>query len=88
MPELNAIEVFMDPYPKEKSRKLYELETLKKILQCKPLIPDVYLPNLEECEWLLDNLPKKGLFFRTFFDYEICSNAPDDFPGKKIWILE
>jgi hypothetical protein len=88
VPELNAIEVFTDPYLKEKSRKLYELETLKKVLPYKPLILDVYLTNLQEGKWLLDNLPKKGLFFKAYFDYEIYSNLPNGFPGKKIWIPE
>ena len=88
MPELDAIEVWMDPYPIEKSRKLYELEMLKKILQYKPLILDVYLPNLKEAKWLLDNLPKKRLFFKAWFDYEIYINLPDDFPGRKIWLPE
>lgn len=85
--ELDAIEVFMDPYPIE-SRKLYELNILKKILQYKPLILDVYLPNLKEGEWLLDNLPKNRLFFKAWFDYEIYTNLPDDFPGRKIWLPE
>jgi len=88
VPELDAIEVFMDPYPIEKSRKLYELEILKKILQYKPLILDVHLPNLKEGEWLLDNLPKNRLFFKRWFDYEIYTNLPDDFPGRKIWLPE
>ncbi len=88
VPELDAIEVFMDPYPIEKSCKLYELEILKKILQYKPLILDVYLPNLKEAKWLLDNLPKKGLFFKAWFDHGIYTNLPDDFPGKKIWLPE
>lgn len=87
VPELDAIEVFMDPYPIE-SRKLYELNILKKILQYKPLILDVYLPNLKEGEWLLDNLPKNRLFFKAWFDYEIYTNLPDDFPGRKIWLPE
>jgi len=85
--ELDAIEVFMDPYPIE-SRKQYELNILKKILQYKPLILDVHLPNLKEGEWLLDNLPKNGLFFKAWFDYEIYKNLPDDFPGRKIWLPE
>ena len=88
MPELDAIEVWMDPYPIEKSRKLYELKILKKILKNKPLILDVYLPNLKEAKWLLDNLPKKRLFFKAWFDYEIYINLPDDFPGRKIWLPE
>lgn len=87
VPELDAIEVFMDPYP-IKNRKLYELKILKEILQYKPLILDVHLPNLKEGEWLLDNLPKNRLLFKAWFYYEIYTNLPDDFPGKKIWLPE
>lgn len=87
VPELDAIQVWMDPYPIE-SRKLYEFNILKKILQYKSLILDVYLPNLKEGEWLLDNLPKNRLFFKAWFDYEIYTNLPDDFPGREIWLPE
>ena len=88
VPELDAIKIYMDPYPIEESRKLYEINILKKILQYKPLILDVYLLNLKEGEWLLDNLPKNRLFFKAWFDYEIYNNLPDDFPGRKIWLSE
>jgi hypothetical protein len=88
IPELDIIEVMIDPYPIEESRKFYELEILKEILKYKSLMIDVYLPNLEEYRWLLDNLPKKGLFFRAMFDYDIYTTLPEDFPGKQIWIPE
>jgi len=86
IPELDAIEVFMDPYPTLNKRRLYELKMLKRILAHKPLVLDVHLASVKEGEWLLENLPKRGLFFKAWFDPEVYDTMPIDFPGSEIWL--
>lgn len=86
VPELDVIEVFMDPYPKGE-RKEYEVEILRMILEQKRLILDVHPPSLEEAEWLLAQLPTRGLCWHAHYDPEVYDSLPPDVPGGDAWLL-
>jgi len=47
---------------------------------------DVHLPSFKEGEWLLKNLPKRGLFFKAWFDPQVYDIMPTGFPGSEIWL--
>ena len=85
LPELDAIQVWVDPYPSG-DRLTYEVEMLHRIMEHKPLILDVYPPRLEESEWLFQQLPKQGLFFKVWLDRECYSALPEDYPGTDPWL--
>jgi hypothetical protein len=86
IPELNVVEVAMDPYPRGE-RKAYEVEMLQLILAHKSLVLDVHLPSYEEGEWLLAQLPRERLCFNALYDTEVFEALPDDLPGSKSWLL-
>lgn len=84
IPELDAIEVVVDPYPTE-ARKPYEMEMYQCIQQSKPLILDVNLPNYEEGERVLACLGHRGLSFHAQFVPELFATLPDGLPGSEHW---
>ena len=86
VPELDVIEVAMDPYPTGE-RKAYEVGMLKMILAHKALILDVNLPSFEEGEWLLAQLPQRRLCFHTMFDPSVYEALPEDTPGRETWLF-
>lgn len=86
VPELDVIEVFMDPYPKGE-RKEYEVEVLRMILEQKRLILDVHPPSFEEAEWLLAQLPTRGLCWHAHYGPEVYESLPPDVPGRDGWLL-
>jgi len=86
VPELDVIEVMVDPYPVGE-RKQYEIEVLRTILAKKSLILDVSLPSLEEGEWLLTQLPRQRLCFNARFDPETFARLPVGLPGSEVWSL-
>jgi hypothetical protein len=86
VPELNVIEVAMDPYPTGE-RKAYEVEMLQMILAHKSLILDVKLPSYEEGEWLLAQLPQRRLCFHPLFDLSVYEALPEDTPGRDTWLF-
>lgn len=87
VPELNAIEVALDPYPATDERRTYETEMYQMILEHKSLVLDASLPSLEECDWLLAQLPKSRLCFNARFTPEVHESLPAGLPGSKVWTL-
>jgi len=85
LPELDAIQVWVDPYPSG-DRRMYEVKMLQQIMQRKPLILDVYPPSLKESEWLFEQLPKQGLFYKVWLDLECYKALPEDYPGTDLWL--
>jgi hypothetical protein len=86
IPELDVIQVQMDPYPRGE-RKQYEVEVLQQILAHKSLILTVNLPSYEEGEWLLAQLPRERLCFNARFDPPVYASLPPDAPGSETWLL-
>ena len=84
-PEINAIEVVVDPYPAGK-RKAWEVAMLQRIQQHKPLILNTEFPSYAESEWLLSQLDRRGLLFNARFAAE-AADLPDHLPGSAAWIL-
>ena len=60
---------------------------LQMILDHKPLVLDVNMPNLEEGEWLLAQLSKRGLCFNAQSDASVHKALPPGFPGSESWLL-
>jgi hypothetical protein len=85
IPELDAIQVWIDPYPDE-DRKEYEIKMLQQIMERKPLILDIYLPSLEEGDSLLKQLPQRGLFYKLWVDPAVYDSLPADYPGTDLWL--
>lgn len=85
LPELNAIQVWVDPYPVG-DRKIYEVEMLNRIATEKPLVVDVYQSSPEEADWLLDQLPQSNLFFKLWLEKEVYDILPEDYPGTQLWL--
>jgi len=86
VPELDVIEVVVDPYPTGE-RKIYELEMMAMILEHKPLIVDANFPSYRESEWMLDQLPRRGLCFNARYAPETMGALLPDAPGREMWIL-
>jgi hypothetical protein len=84
-PEISAVEVVVDPYPTGK-RKAWEVAMLQRIQQHKPLILNTVSPSYAECEWLLRQLDRRGLYFNARFAAD-APDLPDDLPGSDAWIL-
>ena len=84
-PEISAIEVVFDPYPIGK-RRAWEVAMLQRIQQHKPLILNTVFPSYAECEWLLNQLDRRGLLFNARFAAD-APDLPDDMPGSDPWIL-
>lgn len=84
--ELDIIEVVVDPYPKEE-RKPYEMDMYRRILERKPLILDVNFPSLEEAEWVLAELPHRGLDLNARFSPETLPVLPDGDPAGETYFL-
>ena len=87
IPELDAIEVAVDPYPTP-ARKPYEIEMLQLILAHKALVLDLSLPSQEEGEWVLEQLPRQGLFFNTWFEPPLWEALPEGVAGSELWLLD
>jgi hypothetical protein len=87
IPELDVIEVAVDPYPFGE-RKEYELRMIQMILQHKPLVLDLSAPSWEESEWVLDQLPRRGLCFNAKFDPAVFETLPPEAPGREAWVLQ
>ncbi len=85
VPELDAIQCWLDPYPLGE-RKSYEVKMLRMIAEHKPLIVDVYQNDTAENEWLLDQLPRRSLFFKTWVDGDVFASLPEDYPGTQLWL--
>jgi hypothetical protein len=86
VPEISAIEVTVDPYPKP-ARKPYEIKMLQLIQKHKPLILYANFPNLAEVDWMLSQLSPCGLSFNARFDLQILATLPSDLPGSTVWLL-
>ncbi len=84
--ELDVIEVVVDPYPKEE-RKPYEMAMYRRILERKPLILDVNFPSLEEADWVLAELPHRGLDLNARFSEETLAMLPADTPAGETYLL-
>jgi len=80
--ELDAIEVFLDPYP-EAERKAYEVEMLQMIQDHKPLILEANFPSLEEADSLLAELSPRGLCFNPRFDLDTHASLA----SSEAWLL-
>jgi len=85
--ELDVIEVVVDPYPNDE-RKPYEMDMYKRILEKKPLILDVNFPSLEEAEWVLGELPHRGLDMNARFAPEVVAKIPSDNPAAVMYLFE
>lgn len=86
IPELDVIEVVVDPYPTGK-RKDYEVAMLQEIQAHKPLLLDLNLPNLAEAEWLLAQLSERGLCFNARFPPETFRAERAKIPESPMWTL-
>jgi hypothetical protein len=86
IPELNIIEVTVDPYPTGE-RKAHEVEMMQFIQEHKSLYLDVYLPSYEEGEWLLAQLPTRRLCFNAMYQAADFDALPPDAPGTEAWHL-
>jgi hypothetical protein len=86
VPELSAIEVVVDPYPRPE-RRAYEVQMYRMIQEHKPLILDVNFPDAAEAEALLHELSPRGLAFNARFDDATLAALPTDYPGSDAWIM-
>ncbi len=86
VPELDVIEVVVDPYPTGK-RKAYEVAMLQQIQAHKPLLLDVNLPDMAEAEWLLGQLSPRGLCFNARFTPETFRAERAKIPESQLWTL-
>jgi hypothetical protein len=86
IPELDVIEVAMDPYPTG-ARKDHEVEMLRLIQTHKALFLDVNLPSYDEGEWLLARLSKGRLCFNALYEPAVFDALPADAPGREVWLL-
>ncbi len=86
VPELSAIEVVVDPYPRPE-RRPYEVAMCQMIQQHKPLILDVNFPDAAEAEALLAELSPRGLCLNARFDDDALEALPPDYPGREAWVL-
>ena len=86
VPELTALECAVDPYPNAE-RKPYELSMIQLILDHKPLFLDPNFPSLEEAEWMLGELPHRGLCFNARFDPQAFAELPAGLAGSRAWVL-
>jgi hypothetical protein len=84
--ELDVIEVVVDPYPNE-TRKPYEMAMYERILARKPLILDVNFPSIEEADWVLDQLPHRGLCLNARFAEEELARLPAGTETAETWVL-
>jgi hypothetical protein len=84
--ELNVIEVVVDPYPND-DRKPYEMDMYRRILERKPLLLDVNFPSWEEAEWVVDELPHRGLNVNARFAPEVYEQLPVDLPFSETYHL-
>jgi hypothetical protein len=84
--ELDVIEVVVDPYPREE-RKPYEMDMYRKILERKPLILDVNFPSWEEAEWVLAELPHRGLNVNARFVPRVFEQLPPDVPAAERYLF-
>jgi hypothetical protein len=86
IPELDVVQVVVDPYPSAK-RKEYEIEMLQMVQQHKPLLLDVNFPSLEEADWFLSQLSRRGLCFNVRFAPETFQTVPSGAPESAFWEL-
>jgi hypothetical protein len=84
--ELDVIEVVVDPYPKP-DRKPYEMNMYRSILEQKPLILDVNFPCPEEADWVLAELPHRGLDLNARFSPATLAQLPADTPAGETYLL-
>ncbi|NLS79800.1 MAG: hypothetical protein GXY76_21345 [Chloroflexi bacterium] len=87
VPELDAIEVVVDPYPTG-ARKAYEIVMMQMILQHKALLIDGNFPSYEEAEWVLAQLDRRGLYYNVQLSAETLSALPEGAPHSEMWLLE
>ena len=88
LPELDAIQVSMDPTP-AKERDPREIEMLHLIHAHKPLILSTdALTSVEQGERFLAQFPRSRLCFTEAYDPAIYETVPGDLPGKAHWLLE
>ena len=85
LPDLDAIQVWMDPYPAS-DRRRFEVDMLQRIADRKPLIVDVYQSDLDESDWLLGQLTGRAVFYKNWVDPEVYDGLPDDHPGTDRWL--
>jgi len=86
VPELSALEVVVDPYPRPE-RRAYEVQMYQMIQQHKPLILDVNFPDVGELYALLGELSTRGLALNARFDEATWVSLPAGFPGSDAWIV-
>jgi len=87
VPELTALECILDPYPTGE-RRLWEIKMLQMILEHKALFLDANFPTWEESQWVLEQMPRRGLCFNPRFDHETFAGLPAGLPGSQTWILD
>ena len=61
---------------------------LQLILAHKALVLDLSLPSQEEGEWVLEQLPRQGLFFNTWFEPPLWEALPEGVAGSELWMLD
>ena len=82
--ELNVIEVVVDPYPNDE-RKPYEMDMYKRILESKPLLLDFNFPSWEEAQWVMSELPHRGLNINARFTPDVYPEVPQDDPAAVMY---
>jgi hypothetical protein len=85
--ELNVIEVVVDPYPSDE-RKPYEMDMYKRILEQKPLLLDFNFPSWEEAEWVVSELPHRGLNVNARFAPDVLPQVPDGEPAANRYFFK
>jgi hypothetical protein len=86
MPELNIIEVAVEPYPTG-ARKEYEVEMLQFMQTHKSLYLDISFPSYAEGEWLLAQLPEQRLCFNAMYEPADFDALPAGALGTEVWHL-
>jgi len=86
VPELDVLQMSVDPTPAG-VRDPRLVQTLQMILEHKPLMVTVHPASIEDGEWLLAQLPTRGLCYADSYDQEVYETLPSDTPGRRIWLL-
>jgi len=86
IPELDAIEIVVDPYP-QGERRAFEIEAMQTIQEHKPLILDANFPTFEEAERVRDQLDPHGLCLNARFDAETFFSLPKS-ADSEMWVLD
>ena len=63
------------------------MDMYRRILEQKPLILDVNFPSLEEAEWVISELPHRGLDVNARFAPEVFDTLPEDTPRNERYLF-